>query len=312
MDVVLLDGTLNSDLNWPAARQSAERYIEKGSKILWEINLGLSSALSFPFENQMQYNSLKIAVEHFRDTLWKDFQEQSLGLCLYRGSADFSRTFLWNETQLNSLRLWLKDSFIEPDNFRKETGIHIEDFERLSRFQLEEHPLGRHLLRLFCRNVVMDYLDLLISQCPDSLPPYLILDASTIKVPWECAQLLTKERFERWHCQFEGSILPFDQISNTEIKTAVCLPSMNRINPTQWKPLEKAFISLEENKVPFRVIPEVFLISEWDGLDDLIVVSEAVSVQGIRKLQGFCAAGGRVIVLGSSLGLSCESSFQQL
>ena len=54
------------------------------------------------------------------------------------------------------------------------------------------------------------------------------------------------------------------------------------------------------------MIEELFLTESWEGVDRLYVLSEATTSQGKRKLLGFCAAGGTVIVEGESLGLPNE------
>lgn len=47
---------------------------------------------------------------------------------------------------------------------------------------------------------------------------------------------------------------------------------------------------------PCRVIPEALLTQEWDGVDELIVPKENLTEKCQRKLRGFEAAGGVVIV----------------
>ena len=50
----------------------------------------------------------------------------------------------------------------------------------------------------------------------------------------------------------------------------------------------------------FRLIPENSLTTEWHQLDRLFVAPELVSPQGVRKLQGFKAAGGELVFLGKN------------
>lgn len=88
--IVSIDGRLKADLNWKNAREEGRSLIEHGQAILWEIDLGLFSQLAFPLTNQSQYLSLGLSLEHFRDTIWKEFQNHSIGLSIFRGPADFS------------------------------------------------------------------------------------------------------------------------------------------------------------------------------------------------------------------------------
>ena len=53
-------------------------------------------------------------------------------------------------------------------------------------------------------------------------------------------------------------------------------------------------------KIPFRLIAEENIITNWDGLDTLIFAPSLLGSQGIRKLQGFLAAGGEVVSLEES------------
>lgn len=60
----------------------------------------------------------------------------------------------------------------------------------------------------------------------------------------------------------------------------------------------------------FRMLPESLLDQEWEGIDDLIVFSSSLKERGRRKLMGFCAAGGRVVHVGASIGVDHEIGFE--
>ena len=89
----------------------------------------------------------------------------------------------------------------------------------------------------------------------------------------------------------------------------VCLPSLEHCRPSQYGGLREAFNWLSLAEIPYRIVPEGLLTTDWDGLDDLIVVPNGVSLQGKRKLQGFCAAGGTIVSLGHEMGLAQEMQF---
>ena len=42
------------------------------------------------------------------------------------------------------------------------------------------------------------------------------------------------------------------------------------------------------------MIPEALLTMEWEGLDEIYTLPDALSSEGARRLQGFIAAGGAV------------------
>lgn len=136
--------------------------------------------------------------------------------------------------------------------------------------------------KLFCRDVGSEYLQLLISKMPDALPLHLNLTISS-EDPFEVARLTAADCFERF--QFPKNLA----------KWAICLPPRERLAPKFNTGLPEAFQELKEKNIPFRVIPESHLITDWDGLDLLIYSPDGLTSQGKRKIQGFLAAGGTAI-----------------
>lgn len=311
---IAIDGRVAADLTWKQAHEVAENHIKQGLRIFWEIDLGLFQQLNRSLDNKSQFLSLSLSLEHFRDTLWKEFKQHSIGICLYRGHADFSRQFRWDESQRANLQGWLSDHF-DIELFRNETGIDARSFQDLSEKSLMNSPAGQYLISLFCRDTVAEYLALLASSLPDNIPCFALLDASNSADPYHTAQLLTKERFPNVCLGVKGNDalggeLGWDNLplragilarqlpsisSSTNIRVGVCLPSMERCLPSDRDKLGEAMAMLEARQIHFRVIPEALLTTEWDGLDYLVIQPDAISAQGRRKLQGFCAAGGVII-----------------
>lgn len=305
---ITLDGTLKSDLKWNASIEAAQKEIAEGKKILWELELGLFRNLPFPLSNQSQYLSLGLSIEHFRDAIWKDFPDQTEGLCIYRGSADFSLGFPWGELQTANLRGWLRDVFETSDQFTAEIGIAADSFEQLDERSLRQNREGAQLLRLFCRDACSEYLELLTNRLPDALQLFLEVDASTLPGKLCQAQLLSKERFDRFHLLIARNLLPAREGA---ISVGVCLPQVAMSRPSQYEGLDAAMEILSRKKIAYKVIPEPHIITEWDGLDYLIVSPAGLTTQGLRKLQGFCAAGGTVVSLGKPVGVALETTFQE-
>ncbi|MBA3723063.1 MAG: hypothetical protein H0W88_11785 [Parachlamydiaceae bacterium] len=326
--IIKINGMMKADLDWKNAKKYAQSYIEKGYFILWEIELGLFSNLAFALDHQTQYLSLTLSLEHFRDSLWKEFNQHSLGLILYRGSADFSCHFEWTHSQVENLRGWLLESFAEVETFTREIGISISDFNDIEPDLLQQNELGKHLLKIFCRDVSVEYLAFLSNNMPDELPRHLLLDIPSNTTAYTQTVLLNPERFEQFNVIVKNSFFclqtmgwdkrsPFGYVSNliqpsvqnNEVKIGVCLASIDLIRPSQSQGIETALKYLLENKKHFRVISESHLITEWDGLDYLLYVPKGLSSQGKRKLQGFCAAGGTAVSLGEKIGLAQEISW---
>ena len=122
-----------------------------------------------------------------------------------------------------------------------------------------------------------DLLHRLASFLPDEATPYCLFTHSSFGKA-RTAQLLSKVRF----CHIQLSL---EENKSTK---GILLPSDDACTPEILAKLE----SLMEKVGPHRMIPETRLNEMWDGLDEIYVIEEAVSLQGERHLKGFIAAGG--------------------
>lgn len=325
---IRIDGSSNSELNWNHAKSQAEEAVKKGFALFWDIHLGLFSDLVLPLGNQTQFLSLALSLDHFKDSLWKEFAYHSVGLSIYRGEADFSRNFRWDDDQIHSLQAWLADHFPNQEKLAELTGQ--TDLANIEPGDLHQSHWGRSLLGFFCRDVAIEYLTLLAARLPDTIPCYLFLDAAAIKTDFlKQIQLLNPDRFEFLHLALKDASLPFNawgwQASASpdgyvglvprmtphlpEIRIGVCLPLKNYFQPQHWMYFDNVLSFFHVQQIPFKLIAESHLINQWDGLDVLLFNPEGLSTQGKRKIQGFCAAGGLAVSLGELIGLPLEKSF---
>lgn len=287
--LLVLDGRLNASLDWKASRDQAVEAVEKGFKIFWDVELGLFSQLKHPLTSNSQYLALVLSLEHFRDTLFKEFRAHTLGLNLYRGPLDFSSQLHWDEGMLNNLQAWLQDNFFSSNSV------------------LSVSEVDKGLLALFCRDTGTDYLRLLASVLPDSLELSVTLEV--------CAQHDRLLQALLTHRECYGRIVPnllySTLLTAPDATHAIVLPSykINRFN--ELNRLRSVLDYLSDRNIPYRLIPEESLISEWDGLDIIFVAPTTLNPAGKRKLQGFCAAGGCVVSLGQNIGLSHEISWEE-
>lgn len=322
---IKIDGSPKSDLNWKAQMDAAQTAIEKGLKIMWEIDLALFSRLSLPLSDEAQVSTLKLSLAYFVKEVWERFAESSLGLILYRGSCDFTRDFHFNQFELQE---WLNETF-DVKTFYAETGIKFKNFAEANPGLLMQNPTGYHLLNLYCRDVCIDYLDFICQDLPDALPLFLLLDASPLINSGELAQILSKERFKQYTLAVHGGSLPLQGLAWDDPRTyfgyiasrylqimpqelpnvAVCLPAMSRKLPSQYQGLQNALDEMNRRHMHYKIIAEPFLTMEWDQLDYLLFIPEGLSEAGQRKLQGFCAAGGTAVSLGAKIGLPLELEF---
>jgi hypothetical protein len=281
---IAIDGYLRASLDWKEAQKCASRSIEKGFKLFWEIDLGLGGKIPYPYGNAMQHQALQLALEQFRDTLWAEFRHESLGLALYRGSADPSSHFVWDDQQQANFKSWL-----------------------------QERKGESRLLSLYCSGVLVDYMKGLATPLPDTLPLYVLLDCSGLDL-FTLSQLTSRERYDPFHLILKASPFADQELAwqegssrwgfvgrkllstqATETKIALVLPPYG--SGEDYPDLCRAMVKLKSQAVPFRVIPERHLAMEWDQLDRLLYSAAGITPEGKRMLQGFSAAGGEICQL---------------
>jgi hypothetical protein len=224
----------------------------------------------------------------------------------------------------------LQDLFPNVAMLKEETGIDLPSYTNLNLSSFMENEQGKRLTSLFCRDVVMDYLTLLVNRFPEDLPCYVLLDPTSLSNPLDQALFLHPERYDRIHVAVKGNLFHFPSLAwncfssygylasqpiivapQPLIHIGICLPPVEMHRPSQYQGLEEALRKLLIAKIPFRLIPERNLVTEWDGLDYLLYIPSSLSSQGKRKLQGFCAAAGTAVSLGQAIGLPQEISFAE-
>lgn len=239
--------------------------------LLFRFDLGLESPF-FPIDDEMHFQALSLALNKFTQEIWPKFHERISGAVLYRGSIDFSSYFLWTEKQRENWNVWSQ----------------------------ERPPLNHsHMQRLFCADAFAHYFQMLAHRLPDELPLYLLLDGSGVGTIAERHQLISRERFDHFILAVKG--LPHayrltwveERIEESEDKpsVALCFPEEKMCTENVLNRMDHQIQSM---KIPFRIVSEAFLTEEWDGVDQLHVLKEAMTLQGDRKLKGFLATAGEI------------------
>lgn len=292
---VRLDGGVRSDLNWDSILATAEGYMQEGFKILWDLDLGLFSRLESPLTDTAQREALRLTVRHFCDVVWPRFSEVTLGVVFYRGSIDFSRFFPWDSDQ--------RDAFTQQAEGKESASA----------------------LRLFCRDLCANYLTQLTAGLPGDLHPCVVIDATPVSDAGHALQLLHRECWDRFIMIAKGApnstlgmgwddptsplgYLGRQAITLPELEhptIGFCLPGIHY----EGSEVAQALHRLDLQEIPYRIVTEDYLTADWDGLDLLVVISSGIAADTLRKLRGFCAAGGCVAVVGELLGLANEVSF---
>ncbi|KAF3362033.1 hypothetical protein PHSC3_001344 [Chlamydiales bacterium STE3] len=299
--VIPLDATTKSTMHWQEARTKALTALAAGQKILWQLEMGLFSHLNAPLSNTSQFMTLRLALEHFRDSLWEEFHKYSKGVSLYQGTPDYSLHFDWDSEQSLNYLEWLKETFIDCEQLSQATGMPCSSWE-----EAPNSLKGSLVEKIFCRDVCSAYLTQLIANVPDRIPLFLMLDCSADLDPLVQLLLTARDVYPRFELLYGANHL----IQDPEAHLAICWPLNEKKSPAQFKNLAHALHKLQNKKIPFKVIPESHLTVEWHGLDHLVYSPELLSNSGVRKLRGFHAAGGTLVTVGDFLGFSEEISFE--
>jgi hypothetical protein len=282
-----LPAFLDGDLNWEKPLKQAQEAVGKGYFIYWDMDFGFGNQI-IDIQESAHFLSYTLALQEFTDKVWNDFRNSTFGLGLYRGPLDLASRWKWGELSEGHFSEWVKE------------------------MKGEEDP--DHLRRLFCVRAFAEYLHRMLAFLPDILPVFCLVDVSGIESPAMQMQLTSKVFFEHIHLGIKGSDLFLSALAWQTGKsqkgwigdgspslnkgplpqTAVCFPQPIYCSLDVLGCLDKAFAELGAKKVSFRIIPEELLTEQWDGIDTLVVISDAVSPQGKRKLQGFSAAGGEI------------------
>ena len=299
----------DADFQWEEAAALAEKAVELGKWILWDLDFGLHEKRVF-LEDTAAFFSSGIAIEEFTKKLWKPFQEQTIGACLFRGGVEFAKYFVWTEQhELLYLEKSSESAFLRSD------------------LDLEE--LGR---KLFAADIFSDYLHRLSSFLPENVIPFCLFDVSSVESDAALSLLLSRERFQHLLLALKHSRLPLGCLNWEEgkcfggwvgrgapyfaavhdVTLGVCVPLEENMTKDLLKQLDDVFAELDRLQVAYRVISELYLTESWNGIDELIVFGSAVSVQGLRKLKGFLAAGGKVIYADGPLDLGSQISVTAL
>lgn len=324
--IITLEGRLDSDLKWREAKSTAQHYISQKIPLFWAIDLGLFSHVRWPLSDETQHLALKLAVRQFCDTLWKEFANQTVGVSFYCGSLDFTTLLSKNNEHSKYLHEWLEKLFLSETIFCEETGINTT-FTKITTKSLHATLAGQWLLQLFYRDLALDYFDSFARECPGELNPCLLFDIGSILDPVLLALLLSRERFSHFCRGITSGVLPASalttepcgyiaQISNetpswNSPSLGIYLPALERYRPSQHLEISSAVNKLMKKQIPFRFVSEATLTTEWDGLDHIAVLTTGINNSGLRKLRGFCAAGGSLLFLDYPLGLPEEAPFNE-
>lgn len=244
------------DLDWSHLSIPAE------GTILWELDLGLEQAVT-PLRSAPLFYTLARGIELFSKELLPSYRQRTLAVVLYCGDLAFEERICWEEEEIAGDK------------------------------------------RLWAARLMADYLKRLLSFLPDDLLVVVLLKVTGEMAIGELMQLLSRASWEQLAVALSGSDLPvtplvwdgedriFSRWGNEE------LPALGLLLPDDevWNRECQQWVSgvVEKLKERFRVVPELLLTQDWEGLDRLVVHPSAITRQGARMVQGFVESGGTVV-----------------
>ncbi|CDR33824.1 hypothetical protein [Criblamydia sequanensis] len=287
--VIPLKGDLQDEGSWDEALLLAKQEIEKKKYILWELDLGLFTGLKFPPDHQGQFATLQFVINHFAEKVFPLFEKHSLGVILYSGSLSL-------ESELSKKKGLFDEAIAQ---YRENHGLNEPDeicfFEIAFRFLEELAKPLRDLVKTF---IILDLKDTaLITEAR------VLSKENSLKI-----QIIPKNaKIPREGLSVEGQKIVYKK-DDKLTSLGLLMPKVNQ-KAKDYKLIDETLQSLLQKKTSFRLISEEHLITEWKGLDKLIVDPAMLSKEGFRMLQGFSAAGGSILTLREELGLPDESPF---
>lgn len=288
--IITLNGRPNSDLDWQKERVSGLQALASGKRIIWKLDLGLFRDLSKTIHDSAQFLTLGLALDHFRDFIWREFHRYSEGVVLYEGSADFLPNLQWTDQQRNNFIEWVNERFNGVEEFQNEVEI---DFPKLDPLSLQQSSKGQMLLQLFASDVSGEFIDRLAMRLPDEIPCYALLLLPQTEDLLLLAQLFHPQRFGKVKLLNDDPKVTWK--IEEDLTLAICMPEVAVVKPSLLDPFRQSMNLLKKRGVCYKLIPEEQLTTAWDGLNTLLFLPEALSSQGKRKVQGFIAAGGEAV-----------------
>lgn len=143
--IITLDAHPASSLQWGDLKPHVLKEIASGKTLLWHLDFGLFSRLPKPLENPEQFLTLTLAMDHFKETIWKEYHRFSQGLLLYRGSSDFSKECLLDHATFSGIAKGLHCRNVCA-NYLTELSANLPD--EIQPYLLFDHKAEDSLLHL--------------------------------------------------------------------------------------------------------------------------------------------------------------------
>ena len=238
----------------------------------------------------------------------------------------------WEEVEKGDGEIfWQLDFGLDRPSFPWNSAVALSALQRaVTRFiddyltKHKEKTLGICLyhgpLTTDSAQILATYLQQLAALFPDELPLFACFDTEQMTSPTQIAQLISPDYFPYLHIGLAASRYPMGilrqhgenwaGLSFHDTTLGVVLPLAKELSSVSACTMDRWIDQLQDEAIPYRILYESHMSEQWDGLDSLVLFSTTLSEQGRRKVRGFIAAGGTVVIIGDQLGFSKEMTIE--
>ncbi len=302
--LIKLDVSLCSSLKWEAEILLMQEAKALGKKIFLDINFGLGE--KFPSLSDMTpFLSLGLGIDALKEKVIEPLGDSLIGAFLLKDQTDFSSLLPWDAQ--------LVEEFLE---FEKEEGKISLESSFVDFTGIRNEPLSnerRFLLELFSKDLIVNYLNLLLTQLPESLAAFIhfqpknLLSIDPKKAPMRTAYLLERRSLGHIHLAWEDKGAEHYCFNSTESSAQTHVPTVGILLPElnegilHEKAYNEAIVKLRKLGLSFRFVGSEAFHEEWHLLDFALGAKKALSREALRQVMGFNASGGIFIFLDEAI-----------
>lgn len=253
---------------------SLEKSLEQGFFCNLYLDFGFSHK-EMHFLDEMAFSSYQTAIEECLKII-SPYKNQIQEMILYQGNGYFGEAISSYEDTRENYSSWSEETFGKVS-------------------------FSSHTLHIFSIRILMEYLHRL-SACIEDIS--VATHFSGIKKsPAHLAELFAKEYFP--YIRLGGLKDPY---LKKDTSVGLVVPKLGHMNYDLFNQITEI---LHQKNITYSLMQEDFICDSWQGIDDLIVLSDTMQTNGFRMLEGFCAALGRIVSAGkTSLPVEEVISFQ--
>lgn len=308
---VTLDASLNSKLNWDGFHETIQKALEKNLKLFFLFDFKLLKSYESFFDSSA-FSIYSLSLQTFVEQFYTRYSKEIFGIGFLYGKV--MHQFYHDPFAEEALLKYFKESYAE-DHFQSLDVNHPSHFLQ-------------HEMQLYQVSLISEYFHRLAAQLPEELEIFGFFDFSRSVSLTTTLASMSLERFPYMRVALAGAAFRafglniesgsliaggYDCRSSdySGAKIGLVFPGDTKLKEKRFDSFEtflKGFIALN---IPFRVLYEDFMTENWQELDTIVVYSDFVDKELMRKCQGFTAAGGQICSYGRALGVFDEIEYQE-